>query len=205
MPTSPPREEGLDQSGSIVSKRSNNSQHPSVPSNSQRSLSKATFLYLRLLLHQVPARSFNTLRTVGNTVHEPFYDAARARVLFTGDEEYFICMEEATVFQTVHKQLHGLFVPFVSDGGPAPKLLNCVKDALLEDLMPHFSRATAKFEALRQIDLKWQFHEKIGRRRQLSCRYSLSKRQTAPERMVDAFDRSAETRCATNLRATPDK
>lgn len=42
--------------------------------------------------------------------------------------------------------------------------LNCeiiyVEDALLEDLMSRFSRATAEFEALRQIHLKLQFHEK---------------------------------------------
>ena len=53
--------------------------------------------YLRLLLHNSPARYFTELRTIddprhGPTEHPTFRSAATARGLVSGDEEYSICM-----------------------------------------------------------------------------------------------------------------
>lgn len=50
-----------------------------------------------------------------------YHDAARARGLITGDEEYSICMQEASGFQ-VGSQLRSLFVTLILDGAPAAKL-----------------------------------------------------------------------------------
>lgn len=51
-------------------------------------------------------------------VYEFYHDAARARGLVTGDEEYFICMQEAILFQTA-SLLRGLLLTIILDGGPA--------------------------------------------------------------------------------------
>ena len=93
--------------------------------------------YLRLILHKTSGRSFSDLHTVISssgvpTVYPTFHDAARAQGLVTGQEEYFICMEEATTFE-MPSQLRGLFVSLILDGGPAPKLWNDYKEHLIED------------------------------------------------------------------------
>lgn len=71
-------------------------------------------LYLRLLLHKTCARSFQQLKIVRSpegdeTEYDTYQGAARAMGLVTGQEEYFMCMEEASVFRVGH-QLRGLFV-----------------------------------------------------------------------------------------------
>ena len=93
--------------------------------------------YLRLILHKTSGRSFSDLHTVISssgvpTVYPTFHDAARAQGLVTGQEEYFICMEEAITFE-MPSQLRGLFVTLILDGGPAPKLWNDYKEHLIED------------------------------------------------------------------------
>ena len=95
-PASAPPGRWLDQYGNIVS-----SCAPSIQRACRIQFQNSTqgdLFYLRLLLHHIPARSFEVLRTVDLTVHNSFHDAARARGLVTGDEEYFICMEEASIF-----------------------------------------------------------------------------------------------------------
>ena len=114
--------------------------------------------YLRLLLHRIPARSIRDLRTVttGNNVqieHDTFHDAARTRGLITGDDEYTICMQEASIFQ-VGSQLRSLFVTLILDGAPAPQIWRDFKDSLIEDLTFRLSTSDAVDEALRQIDFK---------------------------------------------------
>lgn len=81
---------------------------------------------LRLLLHGKTARSFDALRTVGGTAHDTFEAAARALRIVAGNEEYRICIQEATIFQTAIK-LRALFVPLVLHGGPAVELWNALK------------------------------------------------------------------------------
>lgn len=43
------------------------------------------------------------------TLHDTYQSAARAMGLISGQEEYFLCMQEAAVFQVGH-QLRGLLV-----------------------------------------------------------------------------------------------
>ena len=95
---------------------------------------------------------------IGSPVlHPTFHDAARARGLVTGDEEYFICMQEAICFQTGHL-LRGLLATLILDGGSAPKLWHDFQDDLIEVLCMFMTRAQAVSEALRQIDIKLQLH-----------------------------------------------
>ena len=63
--------------------------------------------YLWLLLHTIPERCVDDLLLVPQPdstcfKHATFRDAARARGLITGDEEYTICMEEAASFEVGH-------------------------------------------------------------------------------------------------------
>lgn len=88
-------------------------------------------------MHSIPGRSFNDLRLVtqpnlNSIQHATFHDAARARGLVTGDEEYTICMEEAASFQ-VASQLRSLFVTLILDGGSAPKVWSEFQANLIED------------------------------------------------------------------------
>ena len=71
----------------------------------------------------------------------------------TGDEEYFICMQEAICFQ-IGYLLRGLLVTLILDGGPDPKLWHDFQDDPIEDLCMFMTRAQAVSEALRQIDIE---------------------------------------------------
>ena len=96
------------------------------------------------------------------TEYLTFHDAARARGLITGDEEYTMCMEEASFFQ-VGGQLRALFVTLILDGAPAPKIWREFKDHLIEDFLTRLTTADAIQAALREIDLKLQLHGKTNR------------------------------------------
>ena len=101
-PSSAPTGKWLDQYGNIDSART--TEH--VCRIHFKSPAVGDVFYLRLL-HKIPARSFTELRTIQPDigpfiVHPNFHDAARARGLVTGDEEYLICMQEAVIFQTAN-------------------------------------------------------------------------------------------------------
>jgi hypothetical protein len=65
--------------------------------------------YLRMLLLHVPgATSFQFLRTVDNVVYDSFKEAAFHRHLLNSDEEWYNCLQEASVFQ-MPKQLRQTF------------------------------------------------------------------------------------------------
>lgn len=103
IPTNAPRGKWVDQYGNIVCRRT--TEH--VCGIHFKSPAVGDVFYLRLLLHKIPARSFVQLRTVHSNlgppiVYDSYHDAARARGLVTGDEEYFICMQEAILFQTAN-------------------------------------------------------------------------------------------------------
>lgn len=175
----------LDCYKNIVSKRINNEhvcrisfQNPAV----------GDLFYLRLLLHRVPGRSFTDLRTVETlqlpVIHPNFHDTARARGLITGDEEYTICMEEASTFK-VGRQLRALFVTLILDGAPAPKLWREFKDDLTEDLRSRLSTGDAIQEALREIDLKLQLYGKSNEQVNLPV---VSHTHTEYERMKNSFN-----------------
>ena len=143
--------------------------------------------YLRLL-HKSVGRFFLQLRAVQNpkgqpVVHPTFHDAARARGLIYGEEEYFICMEEEVAFQMPH-QLPGPFVTLILDGGPAPQLWRDYKDDLIEDLTRRLDREDALQEALRLIDIKLQLR---GKTNEQLCLPSAIHRQTEYERMKPFF------------------
>lgn len=144
-----------------------------VGSNSRTPL--LTTCYLRLILHKVASRSFLELRTVttrqGVVVEHPtLHDVAinRARGLISGQEEYFICMEEATTFRMPH-QLRGLYVTLIRDGGPAPKTMGRIFKDILINLAFRLRRDTAVDETLRIIDLKLLKHGKNDGRVNLSA------------------------------------
>jgi hypothetical protein len=66
--------------------------------------------YLRILLYNVPGpHSFQHVRTYNNIVYDTFQDACIARGLIETDEEWDICLREASTFKTGH-QLRILFV-----------------------------------------------------------------------------------------------
>ena len=176
----------LDGYKNIVSKRKNDDH---VCRISFQSPAVGDLYYLRLLLHTIPARSFAELRTVQTdtgdpVVHPTFHDAARARGLITGDEEYSLCMEEASVFQ-VASQLRALFVTLILDGAPAPKLWRDFKDNLIEDFLLRLSTDDAIQAALCEIDLKLNQHGKCNE--QVNLPKPMHPR-TEFERMRDAFD-----------------
>ena len=113
----------------------------------------------------MPGHSFLDLRTIlaqnQDSIEDiTFHDAARARGLITtGDEEYTMCMEEASLFQ-VGGQLRALFVTLILDGAPAPKIWREFKDHLIGNLLTRLTTADAIQAALREIDLKLQLHGK---------------------------------------------
>lgn len=150
--------------------------------------------YLRLLLHKNAGRSYTDLRTVNTPSHNPivhptFHDAARAQGYVTGQEEYFICMEEAITFE-MPSQLRGLFVSLVLDGGPASKLWNDYKDHLIDDFTRTMDNTDACEQALRIIDLKLQHHGKTNVQLGLPAPRH---RQTEYQRMVTSINASEQT------------
>ena len=159
-PSSAPAGKWLDQHGNIVSARTTER----VCRIHFESPAVGDLFYLRLLLHKIPARPFTELRTVQPDIGPPvlhlsFHDAARARGLITGDEEYSICMQEAIGFETGYF-LRGLLITLILNGGPAPKLWHHFQNDLIEDLRMSMTRAQAVSEALRQIHLELQLHGK---------------------------------------------
>lgn len=145
--------------------------------------------YLRLLLHRLPSRSYVELRTVQNIPHDPvihstFHDAAWARGLITGDEEYTLCMEEASAFH-VPSQLRALLVTLILDGAPAPKLWREFKDNLIDDFLRTLSTPDATTAALRDKDLKLKLHGKSNEQVNLPA---VVHTHTEFERMRLAFD-----------------
>ena len=190
IPSAPPPGSWLDGYGNVVSER----QSPHVCRIKFQTPAVGDLFYLRLLLHKWFGRSFLELRTVRNPEGQPiqhptFHDAARARGLISGEEEYFICMEEAISFQMPH-QLRGLFVTLILDGGPAPKLWTDYQDDLIEDLTRRFDREEASQEALRLIDIKLQLHGKTNEQLGLP---SATHRQTEYQRMKSSFDADEQT------------
>lgn len=152
----------LDAYNNVVSRRRDNSLH--VCRIVFQNAAVGDMFYLRLLLHKLPGRSFEEMRTVpcaqnGQVIHQTFHDAARARGFITGDEEYSICMEEASTFQ-VGSELRALFVTLILDGAPAPKLWSEFRDGLIEDLKLTRTIEEATQQALCEIDLKLQMHGK---------------------------------------------
>ena len=66
--------------------------------------------YLRLLLTAVPgAMSFEHLRTVNGVEHDTFQAACAAKGLLQGDQEWNLCLRDASVDQNA-AQLRNLFV-----------------------------------------------------------------------------------------------
>ena len=120
----------------------------------------------------------------GDFIHPTFHDAARARGFITGDEEYSICMEEASNFQ-VGSELRALFVTLILDGAPAPKLWSEFKESLIEDLKITRNVEEAIHEALCEIDLKLQMHGKSNTQVNLPA---VGHSSTELQRMRKAFN-----------------
>ena len=177
----------LDSYNNVVPRRRDNSIH--VCRIVFQSAAVGDLFYLRLLLHKIPGRSFQEMRTVpcpnnGDFIHPTFHDAARARGFITGDEEYSICMEEASNFQ-VGSELRALFVTLILDGAPAPKLWSEFKESLIEDLKITRNIEEAIHEALCEIDLKLQMHGKSNTQVNLPA---VGHSSTELQRMRKAFN-----------------
>ena len=188
IPSSAPPGKWLDSYGNTISERKTSHvcriqfQSPAV----------GDLFYLRLILHKRSGRFFSDLLTVISssnvpTVYPTFHDAARAQGLVTGQEEYFICMEEAITFE-MPSQLRGLFVTLILDGGPAPKLWNDYKEHPIEDFTRTLDNTDAT-QAFRVIDLKLQQHGTSNS--QLGLPPPMH-RQTEHQRMVASFDRAEQ-------------
>lgn len=190
IPSSAPPGKWLDSYGNTISTR----RKSHVCRIKFASPAVGDLFYLRLILHKRSGRSYADLRTVTapsgvSTEHPTFHDAARAQGLITGQEEYFICMEEAITFE-MPSQLRGLFVTLILDGGPAPKLWNDYKEHLIEDFTRTLDNTDACDEALRIIDLKLQQHGKTNAQLGLPAPRH---RQTEYQRMAASFRPSEQT------------
>ncbi|CAM9472450.1 unnamed protein product, partial [Hapterophycus canaliculatus] len=187
IPETAPLGKFLDGYHNIVSRRRQNSVH--VCRIVFQSPAVGDLFYLRLLLHKIPGRSFEEMRQIKDdnnhtTQYSTYHDAARARGIITGDEEYTICLQEASAFQ-VGQQLRALFVTLILDGAPAPKLWTEFKDELTEDLRMHYTIQESREHALREIDLKLQLHGKTNVQVNLPAVIHL---QTEYQRMSSSFD-----------------
>jgi hypothetical protein len=93
--------------------------------------------YLRTLLTVVRgATSFEHLRTVDGVVHPTFQAACRAHGLLEDDNEWELCLEEATVMQTGH-QLRQLFATILKENWPLSDpvaLWNRFKENICDDV-----------------------------------------------------------------------
>lgn len=193
IPSSPPHGKWLDSYGNVVSAR--RSSH--VCRIKFQSPAVGDLFYLRLILHKKPGRSFTELRTATPpsgipTEYPTFHDAARAQGLVSGQEEFFICMEEAINFE-MPSQLRGLFITLILNGGPAPKMWHDYKEHLIEDFTRTMSITDATQQALRIIDLKLQHHGKTNVQLSLP---EPAHRQTEYERMRSSFNPSEQSQYA---------
>nr|CAD2200499.1 unnamed protein product [Meloidogyne enterolobii] len=97
--------------------------------------------YLRYLLLNVSGKSFEDLRTVNNVVYDTFAKACLARGLARDDDEWFKCLEEASLFSRKHPQgLRTLFVNILIHCEPKypGKLWESFKEYLINDLIRKF-------------------------------------------------------------------
>ena len=98
-------------------------------------------------------------------------------------------MQEASTFQ-VGKQLRGLFVTQILDGGPVPTHRRDFEDHLIEDLWLRFTRQDAVQHALREIDLKLKLPGESNKQLNLP---RVTHSQTEYQRMTTAFNQADET------------
>eukprot|EP00116_Pleurobrachia_bachei_P000295 sb/3460557/ len=101
--------------------------------------------YLRLLLlHVRGATSFKDLRTYNGTVYYTFEETCRARGLLESNDEWFNCLEEASI-TAMPAQLRFLFVTLLAHCNPpeAKFLWEWFEDAFSEDYV-HFHGLTQR-------------------------------------------------------------
>jgi hypothetical protein len=93
--------------------------------------------FLRLLLnHVVGPKSFKDIRTYNDVVYETFKEAALARGLLEDDNEWMLCLEEASAMAS-GMQLRELFAVILSHCSPTSplQLWNRFKQSLSEDYL----------------------------------------------------------------------
>lgn len=127
--------------------------------------------YLRLLLtHVTGARSYEDVRTADGVLYDTFREAALARGLLRGDEEWARAMQEATEWQ-MPSQLRSLFVSILVFCAPAnPVALWDANSAAMSEDFLHTARqlhpqrppggALELGAALRAIEAQLQPHNK---------------------------------------------
>src|SRR5277367_1607241 len=102
--------------------------------------------YLRLLLLHVPgATSYESLRTIDNTVYDTFKEVAFHRHLLESDEEWDRCLQESAVYQ-MPRQMRQTFAYICCFCMPANVLELWVKYSA--DMSLDFSRFQGEAEAL---------------------------------------------------------
>ena len=78
--------------------------------------------YLRLLLHHIPgSKSFENMKTVDGIIHETYKAAATARGLLENDDEWDVCLNEASTFQDPSR-LRDLFAIILLENNPQDSL-----------------------------------------------------------------------------------
>lgn len=105
------------------------------------------------MLYHKSVRSFEELRTIDGTLHETLEKAARTLGIVSGNEEYGLCMQEASIYRTA-KQLRGFFVTLINHGAPAKELWQAFEADLTEDISPLVQSESPSTIALRDIDFK---------------------------------------------------
>jgi hypothetical protein len=93
--------------------------------------------YLRLLLLSVPGpTSFQNLRTYEGKVLDSFQATALARGFISNDEEWSMCMEEASLIQMPHR-LRTLFASIIALNAPSngKELWNDFKEVMSDDFV----------------------------------------------------------------------
>lgn len=89
---------------------------------------------LRLLLLNLPARSFDDLKLVDGELCDSFYDAALRRGLVGDDKEYFHCLKEAIDNNRPPSDLRFMIALFAQQGAPLKQMIDDNCDYLSIDL-----------------------------------------------------------------------
>ena len=106
--------------------------------------------HLRMLLYHVPgATSFLELRTVDGEEMPSFQAACRRRGLLAGQEEWYRCLEQATVYQMpgALRRLFATIIAFCNPEDPYALWMR-YRDAMIEDFLHAERHALQDFELL---------------------------------------------------------
>ncbi|CAB0007903.1 unnamed protein product, partial [Nesidiocoris tenuis] len=115
--------------------------------------------FLRLLLLNFPADSYESLRTVGDTVFSTFQQAAVARGLVEVENEHVRSMNDAiTIFNKSGKRLRQFYFVLISNGAPARILWSQFRLQLMDDFLRAEAEATPPVDVVESAERNALIH-----------------------------------------------